>query len=165
MISRATSFALGLGLVALIASMVAWGHASHEHGAPADTSDAVWQAQLSAFREFGHAESLALAKRIAKVRAAQDDPDTLYLLARTAQADHRFVEALDHLQHLLRKRRQHTAALLLVASVERAQGNAVNAQRACNQLRDVALVMLVACKAQAQNQANPRTLALSLIHI
>ena len=160
MINRVAAFVLSLGLVALIASPAAWGHASHSHGELADVSDAAWRAQLTAFREYGQAESLELAKRIAKVRVSQDDTDTLYLLARTAQADHRFGEALDYLERLLQKRRQHTAALLLVASVERAQGNAVNAQQACNRLQDVALLMLVACKAQAQNQANPRTLAI-----
>jgi len=150
-----------LGMVALLAPLLGLAHevqGGHDELAVAANDNGAWERQLAAFHKTGRAHSLAAAKRIADSRALDIDINTLYLLARTAQADHRFSEAIGYLQRLLLQRADHTPALLLLATIESARGRSKNAQRACNQLRSVALVTLVACKAQAQTEADHRTL-------
>lgn len=157
--SRASRVALTLVVGCVFLSSGALAHTDkrgHAPGHDAVVSLARWQEHLEDFSSYGHARSLAEAERSAKFFMQSDrhkTPAVRYLVARTAQAAHRFEEAAVVLQDLLVRTPNYDSAHLLLASVFAVQGMHDRAVASCRKLSSVPLPVEIACTASVREPA------------
>lgn len=124
-------------------------HRDHSVTAQTDSPEA-WAELLAEFRRSGRQQLLQRAVKIAQqVGAEQYTPQQAYLAAQTAQADHRFDEAIALLQPLLQQEPAYDAARLMLANTLRLKGDRQTSLTHCHQLRTSNLPIRLTCQLRA----------------
>ncbi|MEM7003433.1 MAG: tetratricopeptide repeat protein [Pseudomonadota bacterium] len=151
-----------LTCISILMASNAFAHQEHNHTG-VDIEPSAWAVYLQRFRQTGEARDLHAAKQIAaSIATTPLTAEQLYLAAQTAQADHRFDDALDHLDRLLTYQPHFDAARLMRANTLMTVGRAEQANHECNRLRELPLSVVLACR--VMNGADERT-ARSLVSV
>lgn len=122
------------------------GHSDHHTPQnPVDPSE--WSQRLTDFRLYGDTQDLEVAKLILRSLSVQDaSNEQLYLAAQTAQADHRFVEAIELLDRLLARTPNNDVARLMRANTLVTVGQSETAHLECDLLQKMPMSVVLACR-------------------
>lgn len=132
--------------IVLLLPTLSIAHSEHHHVQPAVDAER-WPLYLQNFRSEGKAEDLEAAKAIAAhFGSHMVTIEHRYLAAQTAQADHRFGEALLILQTLIRENPHLDNIRLMLINTLVTMGAADDAARHCGELHDLPVSMILSCQ-------------------
>lgn len=129
-------------------------HTGHHDSSPR-VNPAAWQQHLVNFRRHGETIDLDIAREIERSMSQRikSTSEQLYLAAQTAQADHRFLEAIDLLDQLLAQSPGHDGARLMRANTLVTLDRGAEASSECTQLKAMPLSVVFACRLMSQPSA------------
>ncbi|MEM8501217.1 MAG: hypothetical protein AAF542_24600 [Pseudomonadota bacterium] len=132
--------------ISLLLPGLAMGHTDHSPGI-GSVNPGAWPQYLNDFRQFSRVADLESAKKIARaIGQKRMTNEQLYLAAQTAQADHRFNDALNFLDRLLVRSPNFDGARLMRANTLITLGREEMALQDCNSLRSMPLSVILACR-------------------
>ncbi|MBC7752322.1 MAG: hypothetical protein H7Z73_11530 [Candidatus Saccharibacteria bacterium] len=100
----------------------------------------------------GDPRSIGQAEALLEPYRRDNSPQVMMLRANIAQANHRFDDARQELQAILKKIPNQPDSLLMLSSIDLVQGRFDEARKGCDGIRDMSLMILrFACLAQVDN--------------